>query len=357
MKKTFIYVMTACLAMSFNACGGGESGTEGENKAKEENKGNTETSSTKEKASINDIKEMKKNLGTKSTFTNEELGQYIAFTGEDAEITLTKEGFFAKNKVTLIKKIEMIDKFTEEEISRHIMGDFTISLLDKNGNTLSNLSARSEKTQEVLAKLLLGEEGDVAELEYKGSIYDFEDANTYINNFNAGTSYEISGNVYSLIFDEIKKLIPGNGNITVENVVLPASLNGKVKVLKAGEVTMDKHGFPSLTVTFELIETVNTKPLASAYGQLWIVGVAQDEIGATITELMPNYNEWRTEDNSGDQAKAFLEGEPGDTLTLTFTGANNIELFEKDNEKIKAGNEKTKAGIEKMYKFKIVISK
>ena len=105
--------------------------------------------------------------------------------------------------------------------------------------------------------------------------------------------------------------------------ILPSNLKGKVEVTDVSSVSVNSYGYPEIDVTFKLLSTVNTASMASEYGQLWIVGVGQDEQGRNVKELLPNYKEWRTDDSDGIEFKEFLEGEPGNTITMTFTGDNS----------------------------------
>ena len=62
----------------------------------------------------------------------------------------------------------------------------------------------------------------------------------------------------------------------------------------------------------------------------------QTENGVDVKQLLPNYREWRTHDSDGSEFKSFLEGEIGETITLEFTGDNELsEDVEKDLEKVK----------------------
>jgi hypothetical protein len=149
-------------------------------------------------------------------------------------------------------------------------------------------------------------------------------------------------------------------SIQPEDVLLPSALKGKVKVINGEDdcipVVLNEYDSPEITITFELIQTVKTAPLASSYGQLWLVGVAQDKAGRTIKDILPSYDEWRTEDSGGEYFKAFLESEPGETITLSFTGSNGLAWNEKDEDTIAEGMEKTKQAMAKVAKFKLRIT-
>jgi len=124
-------------------------------------------------------------------------------------------------------------------------------------------------------------------------------------------------------------------------VILPSALKGKVKINYCGAVIKDSYGFPEVEIGFELLKTVNTSSLVSSYNQMWIVGVGLDKNGRNVTELLPNYGEWRTDDSDGNEFKEFLESEPGETINMTFTGGNEGDVNE---------------GIDKVAKFKLKIS-
>ena len=160
--------------------------------------------------------------------------------------------------------------------------------------------------------------------------------------------------------------VPEANHIAVlkaENILLPSELKGSVEVVPEDDgtipVDMDDHHFPKVSITFKLLKKVPTESMVSEYGQMWLVGKAQDEKGRNIDDLNPkdiSSREWRTEDSDGEQFKNFLEGEVGETITLDFTGERNMDVFETDEEKMKAGIEKTTKAAEKFAQFKLSIS-
>ncbi|MBR5102799.1 MAG: hypothetical protein IK092_06710, partial [Muribaculaceae bacterium] len=91
------------------------------------------------------------------------------------------------------------------------------------------------------------------------------------------------------------------------SVDLPSSLKGKVEVTKVSRAYSGSYGYVTIDVTFKLLKKVNTAPFLSSYGQMWIVGDVRDASGAVVKGLMPNYNEWRTDDSDGSEFKQFLE--------------------------------------------------
>ncbi len=139
-------------------------------------------------------------------------------------------------------------------------------------------------------------------------------------------------------------------------VILPNSLNGKVEVINVNGVNLDSNGYPEVDVTFKLVAKVSTSSLVGSTNQLWIAGIGQDANGVDVKDLLPNYKEWRTDDSDGTEFKSFLESEPGATITMTFTGENNVELFEKEQAKIDAGRAKTEAAASKVKKFKLKLN-
>lgn len=137
--------------------------------------------------------------------------------------------------------------------------------------------------------------------------------------------------------------------------ILPSNLQGKVEVVSVDGVSVDEHAYPEISVTFKLLQTVNTAPLASQYGQLWIVGVAQDASGRDVSELLPSYKQWRSGDSDGSEFKQFLEDAPGNTITLYFTGDNGLDPLENDADKIDTEKQRVSAAAEKVAKFKLKV--
>lgn len=149
-----------------------------------------------------------------------------------------------------------------------------------------------------------------------------------------------------------------DSNLPQVEVILPASLKGYVEIVSADK-SMDSNGYPQMDITFKLLKQKATNSLCSSSGQMWIVGHAQNANGANINDLNPKNitsREWRTEDSDGSMFKEFLEGDPDETISLQFTGENNIELFEKDQSKIASGKAKTKKALEELAKFRLSIT-
>lgn len=149
-----------------------------------------------------------------------------------------------------------------------------------------------------------------------------------------------------------------------EQIVLPSSIKGSVEIIPEDDgnvyVVFDSNNFPMISLTFKLLKKVNTSSLVSEYGQMWIVGHAQDAKGREIDDLNPKSitsREWRCDDSDGNKFKEFLEGDIDETITLQFTGERNFEVFEKDNDKIEAGKKMTEEAAKKLGKFKLSITK
>lgn len=152
--------------------------------------------------------------------------------------------------------------------------------------------------------------------------------------------------------------------LNVENILLPSQLKNIVEIVPEDDgyvhLDYDEYNYPSLPITFKLLKKISTRSLTDSYGQLWIVGHAQDDKGRDINDLNPkniSSREWRTGDSMGREFKEFLEGEEGSTITLTFVGESNIELFEKDKGKINEGKKITENAVGKFTKFKLTFSR
>ncbi len=111
--------------------------------------------------------------------------------------------------------------------------------------------------------------------------------------------------------------------IEVEDVIIPSELQGKVEVLNAKKFIDSKFShYPTINVTFKLLETVNTAPFVDGHGRMWIGGIAQDENGDDVVALIPSAKCWRGNDSKGTKFKEFIEGNPGAELNIDFTGNN-----------------------------------
>lgn len=148
-----------------------------------------------------------------------------------------------------------------------------------------------------------------------------------------------------------------------EQIVLPSAIKGSVEIVPEDDgniyVDFNDHNFPEISLTFKLLKKVDTSSLVSEYGQMWIVGHAQDAKGRNIDDLNPkniSSREWRSGDSDGKEFKEFLESDIDETITLQFCGERNIELFEEDNEKIESGKKITEEAAKKIGKFKLSLN-
>lgn len=151
--------------------------------------------------------------------------------------------------------------------------------------------------------------------------------------------------------------------LSPENILLPASLKGAVEIVPEDDgnvyVDFDNNNYPKISLTFKLLKNISTENIVDGYGQLFLVGHAQDAKGRNIDDLNPkniSSREWRSGDSQGKEFKGFLEGDVDNTITLEFTGENNIKLFEEDESKIEAGKKKVVEASEKFEKFKLSIN-
>lgn len=146
--------------------------------------------------------------------------------------------------------------------------------------------------------------------------------------------------------------------LSPENILLPSTLKGFVEVVPEDDgnvyVDFDDHNYPTINLTLKLV-----KKTSAPSHQVWLVGFAQDEKGRNIEDLNPKSitsREWRSQDSDGGMIKNFLNGDVGETVTFTFSGESNIELFEEDEGKIEDGKMKTSAAAQKFVKFKLTLS-
>ena len=182
-----------------------------------------------------------------------------------------------------------------------------VDLLDENGNVIESL----EKMD--VDNLLAIDVNETAYIKYN------------VPNAKRAVKIKFSSKSESLsIAVDGDNVLPETDSETEDKsieVFLPSALKGSVEVVEdAYHVKKSSYGYPEITITFKLLKKVNTASLVSEYNQMWIVGEGQDEKGRVIKELMPNYNEWRTDDSDGREFKAFLEDEPGNTISMTFSG-------------------------------------
>lgn len=272
---------------------------------------------------------------TDTEFTSGTMASIIQVVDEPCEINLVEEhepyhSYTVRLNVKL-KNMTGPGEFTDPQ-KIELQGFYIaqIKVTDENGAKLFDLDVSSDSKLK-LQKLIAGEKGSTAEI-------IFEDTN-------------ISANEAKKLFKKVAKFTPGQACNVVDataessstvvstsntsssqsessqtassndlsNIILPNQLKGKVEVLSA-EKSITNYGYPAMTIQFKLLSKVNTAPLISEGGQMWIIGVGETESGSPVKSLLPNYGEWRSGDSDGEIFKNFLEGDPDDTITLEFKG-------------------------------------
>lgn len=201
---------------------------------------------------------------------------------------------------------------------------FGLTVTDANGSVVrtvapTELPYSSEDIENIL-KLKPGEEGVI-----RWRLEDEENNLDATLKFKLSSAYELQGEAAAPQADM---------SFDLENVLLPSQIKDKVEVISA-QKHMTRTGYPAITIAFKLLEKVNTAPMSTRYGQMWIVGVGQTEEGVDVMGILPSYKEWRTRDSEGSIFKSFLESEPGETVTLEFTGSNNSEDVKGDLAQVK----------------------
>lgn len=282
---------------------------------------------------------------TSTEFTSGELAKYIEVVDQPCELTFSEveEAIptqYIRLKVTLRMAKDGIKNVDARDID-FLGSAAVVRLVDENGNEIQDLAIKNEETLK-LKKLLTGSMGDTAEIIFEGEFQNHEDAPKWFEQANQFTPY-LTGDIYNMESssadetesDAVIDTSEDASSFDISNVLLPSQLKGKVEVISA-EKSVDSYGYPSMEITFKLLSTVNTSSMCSEYGQMWIVGVGQTENGVDVQELLPNYREWRSGDSDGNEFKAFLESEPGETITLEFTGdKDSSNDVESDLEKVK----------------------
>ena len=283
---------------------------------------------------------------TSTEFTSGELAKYIEVVDQPCELTFSEveeaiSTQYIRLKVTLRMAKDGIKNVDARDIDfTSLLSVAIINLVDENGNKVQDLAIKSEEMLK-LKKLLTGSKGDTAEIIFEGVYHNHEDAPKWFEQANQFTPY-LTGDIYmgsssagEIESDAVIDTSEDASSFDISNVLLPSQLKGKVEVISA-EKSVGSFGYPSMEITFKLLSTVNTSSMCSEYGQMWIVGVGQTENGVDVKELLPNYREWRSGDSDGNEFKAFLESEPGETITLEFTGdKDSSDDVESDLEKVK----------------------
>ena len=311
-------------------------------------------------ASCSSGTEPKKINPTSTDFTKGDIAKYVEVVDEPCELTYTtregwvEEQIFRLNvKLKLTKVNEDLKGIDFRDIELGGWNAAELDLVDETGAAVQDLKL-DEASELNLKKLLAGNVGDIQEVVFEGSFANSEDApewykqaakftpteTGYIRNT---TSVTTSTQTTTSTNAVVEKAAPEVPAFSAENVKLPSSLKGKVEVVEVSKY-VSSYGYPAVSITFKLLKTVNTQSLCSEYGQMWIIGVGQTKKGTNVRELLPNYEEWRSDDSDGNQFKTFLEGEPGETICMEFTG-------DKEN------SSNVATDLEKVETFKLSITK
>lgn len=275
---------------------------------------------------------------TSTEFPSGEIAKYVEIVNQPAELSFSEQkGSIDKQWIRLKTKLKATDYYDEIDEYDYRDMSFTkllsvamVSLVDDNGNSIRDLSIRNEDILK-LKKLISGEsDDDEEEIIFEDSYFNHKGAVQWYKETTHFTPY-LTGDIYfptknsntTIVLNEEEDDDDVVADVFDEDdVVLPSQLKGKVEVIKAKK-SVGKYGNPTVEITFNLISTVDTGPLCSRGGQMWIVGVGQDEDGVDVKELLPNYKEWRSDDMDGTKFKDFLEGDPDDTITLEFVGSKD----------------------------------
>ncbi len=225
---------------------------------------------------------------------------------------------------------------------------FTVELLDETGNVLSTDESDvvlDAKELEGVFSLAVGESTSITfKFNKTNGAEKFKVSSKWDAEKESSSSSSSTSDASSTEETEKSGLQPSD-------ITLPSQLKGKVEVINGenGSIAIETGdgGIPHISITFKLLKKVATTSFENPYGQVFVYGVPQDKSGRTVSEVMPNYGEWRPNDSDGQQFKDFLTGEVGETITLDFSGTSPKYNKECDNEK----------GLPKIAKFKLAFSK
>jgi hypothetical protein len=320
--KTLKYFLLAVVAFNLAACGGKKDGSDDSNSVK---------------------LKVEAELG--------ELGNYLSSTDEEVVVKLVENNEDGKDYITIVSSMAIQVK---KAVASNYSFDFDVEVLDKDHIKITDLPSYeidSNHNYDLDLSNVLSEgtvrakmEGTVEKNEWNDEVQKNWDKiisqGVYISikpkwslakysEFNGSSSNNTNEEAIEEI-EEVKE-----SSFDLNNVLLPSQLKGKVEVISA-EKSVSKYGYPSMEITFKLLSKVNTSSMLSEYGQMWIVGVGQNENGVDVKELLPSYREWRSGDSDGKEFKEFLESEPDETITLEFTGdKDSSNDVESDLEKVK----------------------
>ncbi len=233
--------------------------------------------------------------------------------------------------------------------------NFKLKLLDENGEVILKDRADSLSDSEELKKvfsLKVGESSSVtfafpkASDEERQKVVQME-VSSFWDESKEGKDSDSSSDGSSS-----EATTSAKSGLQPSNIILPKELKGVVEIVNGENGSIDIYDgigdIPHIDITFKLLKTVaSTKSMANQYGQVFIFGVPQDNDGRTVKEVMPTYNEWRSNDSDGTLFKDFLTGDVGGTVTLSFSGTTEKYDSNCDNKK----------GVPKIAKFKLSFNK
>lgn len=281
---------------------------------------------------------------TSTEFSYGELAKYVTVVDQPAELTHSERdgNHYISLKVTFKLTKEGFKGIDAQDIHFYrLMSVANVQLYDELGNEIHELDLNEGDVLK-LKKLLTGNVGDTVELSFSAGTWTIDAYNWY----KSATQFAPHGSgdpkANTSTNQSETDVSDGESDFGPENVILPSQLKGKVEVISA-EKSVASYGYPAVSVTFKLLSKVSTSSMCSQYGQMWIIGVGQNENGVDVKELLPDYREWRSGDRDGSEFKQFLEGDPDDTITLEFTG-------DKEN------SDDVSADLNKVKKFKLKIT-
>lgn len=299
-------------------------------------------------------------------FTSGTLGQHFKIVDEPAELTMVKKDqtYFFRLEVKCQKTTDDFAGMDPAEINTsrfRLVG--TVELLDENKIQCSR-SLVLYLDPASMDKLVVSKKGAVSVLVFEYNLSD-EDAPDWFDDAVYFSPYAVAD--FSLKEEKTEEVASTPSHLAMikaEDIKLPSELKDVVEVVPEDDgyvyMDFDQYYYPTLSITFKLLKNISTASLCSQGGQMWIVGHAQDEKGRNIDDLNPksiSSREWRASDSDGSLFKTFLEGEVGETITMDFTGENNIELFEEDEAKKEEGKKKTTEAAAKCKRFKLSLTK
>ena len=270
-----------------------------------------------------------------STNINGPLGEYFEVVDKNYKATV-EEGL--GKSVTINIEIKRVKEGGPTEASWSSRPTFILDFMDEDENVIGSDPTDVVFDDDALEALFSLKEGQSSSIRF--TLDGDEETLSKIKKIKISSKWDESKeekeSVQEATTDENEESeSESESEFGLDNVILPSQLKGKVEVISASK-SVGSYGYPKMEVTFKLLKKVSTSSMCSSYGQMWIIGVGQTENGVDVKELLPNYREWRSGDSDGKEFKEFLEGDPGETITLEFTGDNeNSSDVSSDLEKVK----------------------